>query len=192
MTANAATPPPPAQIPSPRRKRVVRWVRLAILVAAVLWVSISDNPVAQEMRELAGVKQDQTIVAATFSVGAHTFRYYRFSLPEGTANALVVGEFKSTAANPAGTSDDNSIEAYILTESGFTAWRTGTATNSLYHSGIVAEGLVHSDIPPGAGIYYLVFSNKSSPTTPKAVHATMRVRYKSWLPDWLRHRKNGF
>jgi hypothetical protein len=193
MTANAATPSPPAKTPRPRRKRrVVRWVLLAILVGAVLWVATSNGPIAQEVRELAGVKPDRTIVDAAFSVGAHTFRYYKFSLPEGTVNAAVVGQFKSRAENPAGTSGDNSIEAYVLTESAFTAWRTGTATSSLYDSGNVAESVVHAEIPSAAGIYYLVFSNKSSPTTPKAVHATVMVRYKSWLPDWLRHRKSGF
>ena len=193
MTANAATSSPPAKIPPPRRKRrVVRWVLLSILVGGVLWISISDGPVAQEVRELAGVKPDHIIVDSTFSVGAHTFRYYKFSLPEGTANAAVVGQFKSTAENPAGTGDDNGIEAYVLTESAFAAWRTGQATSSLYDSGVVAESAVHAGIPPGAGIYYLVFSNKSAPTTPRAVHATVMVRYKSWLPDWLRHRKNGF
>jgi hypothetical protein len=193
MTANAVTPSSPAKIVRPRRKRrVIRWVLLAILVGAVLWVTISNGPIAQEVRELAGVKPDHIIVDSTFSVGAHTFRYYKFSLPEGTANAAVVGQFKSTAENQAGTSDDNSIEAYVLTESAFAAWRTGQATSSLYDSGNVAESAFHAGIPPGAGIYYLVFSNKSSPTTPKAVHAAMMVRYKSWLPDWLRHRKSGF
>jgi hypothetical protein len=193
MTANAATPPSPAKTSRPRRKRrVIRWVLLAILVGAVLWVTISNGPIAQEVRELAGVKPDHVIVDATFSVGAHTFRYYKFSLPEGTANASVVGQFRSMAANPAGTSDDNGIEAYILTESGFTAWRSGQPTSPLYDSGNVVQNAVHANIPPGAGIYYLLFSNKSSPTTPKAVHAAMMVRYKSWLPDWLRHRKSGF
>jgi hypothetical protein len=193
MTANAATSSPPAKIPPPRRRRrVVRWMLLAILVGGVLWISISDGPVAQEVRELAGVKPDHIIVDSTFSVGAHTFRYYKFSLPEGTANAAVVGQFKSTPANPAVTNNDSGIEAYVLTESAFTAWRTGAASSSLYDSGIIAESALHADIPPGAGIYYLVFSNKSSPTTPKAVHATVVVRYKSWLPDWLRHRKSGF
>jgi len=193
MTANAATPSPPAKTSRPRRKRrVIRWVLLAILVGAVLWVTTSNGPIAQEVREVSGVKPDHIIVDSTFSVGAHTFRYYKFSLPEGTANSAVVGQFKSTAENQAGTSDDNRIEAYVLTESAFAAWRTGQATSSLYDSGIVAESAFHAGIPPGAGIYYLVFSNKSSPTTPKAVHAAVMVRYKSWLPDWLRHRKSGF
>jgi hypothetical protein len=194
MTANAATSSPVAKIPQPRRKRrVIRWVLLTILVGGILWVSISDGPIAQEARELLGVKQDRTIIDSTFTVGAHTFRYYKFSLPETTVNASVVGQFKSTAeSSTAGSGDDNSIEAYVLTESAFTAWRTGNATSSLYDSGNVAESAVYADIPSSAGVYYLVFSNKSSPITRKAVHARVGVHYKSWLPDWLRHRKSGF
>ncbi len=194
MPANATTPPPPANTPLPRRKRrTARWVLLAILVGGVLWSSISDNPVAQEARELLGVKPDRTIIDSTFTVGSHTFRYYKFPLPDGTANVVVVGQFKSTAENSTdGTNNDNSIEAYILTESAFTAWRTGNATTSLYDSGNLAESTVHAGIPPGAGIYYLVFSNKADPKTPKSIHASVMVRYKSWLPDWLRHRKSGF
>ena len=201
----APGPPTPAEITPPRgKRRVVLWVLLTILVVGVLWISISDGPIAQEVRELVGVKQDRMIVDSTFSVGAHTFRYYKFSLPEATVNASVVGRFKSASeslttgdekdagTNPAGISDDNSIEAYILTESAFAVWRTGNTTSSLYDSGNVAQSAVHANIPAGAGIYYLVFSNKAAPKTPKDVHAIVMVRYKSWLPNWLRHRKSGF
>lgn len=206
MTANPATPSPSAQTLRPRRKRrVFLRLLLAILVAGFLWIALSDGPVAQEVRELIGIKQDRTIVDAAFSVGAHTFRYYKFSLPEGTVNASLAGYFKSAAEsstatkgtgqpgeNDTATNNDNSIEAYVLTESAFTAWRTGNATSSLYDSGNVVQSAVHADIPPGTGIYYLVFSNKSDPKTPKSVHATVVVRYKSWLPEWLRHRKREF
>ncbi len=196
MSATAATRPR-------RKRRIALRVLLAILVGGVLWVSISDNPVAQEVRELLGIKPDQTIIDSTFTVGAHTFRYYKFSLPEATVNASVVGQFKSTAegsaagsGKDAGTNpssdDDNGIEAYILTEEDFGAWRTGNTTNSLYDSGDVSESAVRANLPPGAGTYYLVFSNKSDPKTPKAIHASVMVRYKSWLPDWLRHRKSAF
>ena len=89
MPANAATPPLPVNVPPLRRKRrVALRLLLTILVGAILWVSISDGPVAEAVRELVGVKQDRAIVDATFSVGAHTFRYYKFSLPEGTMNVL--------------------------------------------------------------------------------------------------------
>ena len=96
------------------------------------------------------------------------------------------------ADDQTGSDGDNSIEAYILPEADFSAWRTGNATGSLYESGNVAQGTVHADVPPGAGIYYLVFSNKSAPKNPKSIHATVLLRYKSWLPDSLRRMKARF
>ena len=147
------------------------------------------------------------------SIGPHTFRYYKFALPEGSVNVTVVGQFKSTAdsAAPATrksqTSDknhtgikgkdaaadvDNNIEVYVLTDSAFAVWQNGYATSSLYESGKVAEGSLQTEVPAGAGIYYLVFSNKSAPKTPKALHATVLLHYKSWLPDWLRRIKGRF
>ena len=88
--------------------------------------------------------------------------------------------------------DDNGIEVYVLTDSAFTVWQNGYATSSIYESGKVAEGTVQAEIPAGAGIYYLVFSNKSAPKTPKSIHATVLLRYKSWLPDWFRRMKGRF
>ena len=196
MPSNSATPPQtsspknpaaleasPPTVPSPRRKRrKVLWVLLAVLGGGVLWVSISAGPVAQGVRELIGDKADRVIVDSAFSVGPHTFRYYKFSLPDGSANVAAVGQFKSAAQSPAAAAEvDNGIEAYVLAESAFTAWQKGYATASLYDSGNVAESTVHAEIPAGAGIYYLVFSNKDAPQTAKSIHATIVLRYKSWL-----------
>jgi len=122
-------------------------------------------------------------------------------LPEGSLNVAVVGQFSSTAdlqnfsthktpvVDKNGADADNKIEVNILTESAFTVWQNGYATSSLYESGRVPEGTVQADVPAGAGIYYLVFNNKSSPRTPKTVRAAVVLRYKSWLPDWFRHMK---
>jgi hypothetical protein len=173
----------------------------AILIPVILWALLSDNAGAQHLQELVGMKQDRVILDSTFSVGPHTFRYYKFALPEGSLNVAVVGQFNSTAdlqnssihktpvVDKNGTDADNNIEVNILTESAFTVWQNGYATSSLYESGRVPEGTVQADVPAGAGIYYLVFNNKSSPKTPKTVRAAVVLRYKSWLPDWFRHLK---
>jgi hypothetical protein len=198
--------PTPSLLPQSRpKRRVLLWILLAILVGVVLWAVNSDSPSAQYVQEFVGFKQDRSILDSAFSVGPHTFRYYKFVLPEGSVNVAVVGQFQSAAdSQNAGsprnqtidknknTDNDNSIEVYVLTESAFTVWQNGYATSSLYESGKVAVGTVQAEVPAGAGIYYLVFSNKSSPKTPKTVHSTVVLRYKSWLPDWVRRMKNRF
>jgi hypothetical protein len=167
----------------------------------------SDSSGAQQLQEFVGLKQDRVILDSSFSVGPHTFRYYKFALPEGSVNVAVIGQFTSVpdslgSSNRKDTSDknkereksndsknDSNIEVYVLTDSAFTIWQNGYATSSLYESGKVAGGTVQTEVPAGAGIYYLVFSNRAAPKTPKAVHATMLLRYKSWLPDWFRRMK---
>ena len=174
-----------------------------MLVALIVWLASSDGPVAQAAQELVGWKHDQTILDTPFSVGPHTFRYYKFALPEGSVNVAVVGQF--TAASESHESGsrkgkdsgkskdlDDSIEVYVLTEAAFTIWQNGYATSTLYESGRVAEGAIHTDLPAGAGIYYLVFSNKFALKTAKNVHASALLRYKSWLPESLRRLKDRF
>jgi hypothetical protein len=196
--------------PARPKRRVWVWILLAILFVGVLWVATSDNPIAQQGQEFVGFKQDRIILDSAFAVGPHTFRYYKFALPEGSVNVTVIGHFNS-AADVSGADDrksqatgksknkdtsidnsDNNIETYVLTDAAFTVWQNGYATSSLYESGKVAEASVQADVPAGAGIYYLVFSNKSAPKTPKAIHATVLLRYKSWLPDSLRRLKARF
>ncbi|MGZ4816634.1 MAG: zinc-ribbon domain-containing protein [Terriglobales bacterium] len=189
---------PPPEIRQPRRTRpMIVGILLAILAGLMLWAGMSDSPTAQAVQEFVGWKHDRIILDAPFSVGPHTFRYYKFALPEGSVNVAVVGQFtsaadRSNAGNRRDTAKakkedvDNNIEVFVLTDSAFTVWQNGYATSALYESGKVAEGNVQADVPAGAGIYYLVFSNKSAPKTPKAVHATVLLRYKSWLPEWFR------
>src|SRR6202045_3519084 len=138
----------PPEIRVPRRpKRILLAIGAGALVAVLLWVGIRDSQSAQQVREFVGWKHDQIILDASFSVGPHTFRYYKFALPEGSVNVAVVGHFTSAAeisgaANRRDTSKgknkediDNNIEVNVLTDSAFTVWQNGYATSSVYESG---------------------------------------------------------
>jgi ribosomal protein L40E len=187
----------PVEIRQPRRIRpIIVGILLAMLGGSMLWVGMSDSENAQLVQEFVGWKHDRVILDAPFSVGPHTFRYYKFALPEGSVNVAVVGQFTSAADISKASNGkvkkeetDNNIEVFVLSEPAFTVWQNGYATSSVYESGKVAEGTVQADVPAGAGIYYLVFSNKSAPKTAKSIHATVLLRYKSWLPEWFRRMK---
>jgi hypothetical protein len=193
---------PPLPPRRPPRRRVFLWVVLAVVVAVVVWIGASDNPYAQGVQELVGWKHDQTVLDAPFSVGPHTFRYYKFNLPEGSVNVAIVGEFKAVNeanknsrgesngdSNKDSTDGESGIEAYVLSDAAFTVWQNGYATSAVYESGRVSEGKVQADLPAGAGVYYLVFSNKFAPKTAKSVNASVLLRYKSWLPESFRKMK---
>lgn len=186
-------------LPKPSRplrvRPIVGWTLLALLLAGIVWATSSDNPYAQAIQEFVGWKHDQAILDNPFSVSPHNFRYYKFALPEASTNVAIVGQFSATSddknRNIATKDADNGIEVYVLSESAFAIWQNGYATGSVYESGRVPSGEIHADLPPGAGIYYLIFNNKFSIKTPKSVNATVLLRYKSWLPEWLRRMKNS-
>ena len=192
---------PEAAPPVPRSRRkyfFFFWIVLPMLFAATAWVATSSNPLAQGIQELAGNKHDQAILDTPFSVTPHNFRYYKFTLPEGSTNVAIVGEFAAAADSDNRKSEskgqpqetENGIELYVLSESAFAIWQTGYATNSVFESGRVSQGKVQADLPAGSGVYYLVFSNKFSAKTGKKVNADVVLRYKSWLPDWLRRMRS--
>jgi ribosomal protein L40E len=198
---------PPSPAAPPRNKRhLVLWILLAALLAAIVWAVSSDNPFAQGIQELVGWKHDQAVLDTPFTIGPHTFRYYKFALPPGSVNVSIIGQFSAASEkrNAGGAKegakeksedqdkDSSGIEVYVLSEPAFTVWQNGYATSSLYESGRVVEGKLNQELPAGAGIYYLVFSNKFSPKTPKSVHASVLLRYKSWLPESLRRGADRF
>jgi hypothetical protein len=186
--------------PSISKGRIALWILVGLFLGAILWTATSDGPYAQGIQEFVGWKHDQTILETPFSVTARNFRYYKFDLPEGSMNVSIVGQFTSSSAekkspatkSPAADSDDNDIETYVLSEPAFAVWQNGYATSSVYESGRVSQGTMQADLPAGAGVYYLVFSNKFSSRSAKNINATVLLRYKSWLPGSFRRIKERF
>jgi hypothetical protein len=178
----------------PRRKpRIFLWILLGLLLGLTTWVAIGDDPFAQGLQEMIGWKHDQTILESPFTVSAHNFRYYKFTLPEGSVHVSIVGQFAATSAETKiakrkakATDSDGDIEVYVLSEPAFAVWQNGYATSSVYESGRVAKGDLQAELPAGAGVYYLVFSNKYAAKESKNINATILLRYKSWVPDWVR------
>lgn len=187
-----AEPAPPRK----KKRRIVLWVLLALFLGTLIWVIASDDPYAQGIQELIGWKHDQTILETPFTVTAHNFRYYKFDLPEGSMNVSIMGQFTSSSAEKKGAKlgagEDDNVEVFVLSEPAFAVWQNGYATSSVYESGRVSQGTLKSELPAGAGVYYLIFSNKFSPKTAKSVNATVMLRYKSWLPESLRRMKERF
>jgi hypothetical protein len=177
---------------SPRRKRrIVFRVALALILIAIVWALTSERPFAQGIQELLGCKHDQTVIDKPFAVGAHTFRYYKFSLPQGSANVAIVGRFTVSGANAESGSADGGIEASVFEEPSFADWQSGNAASPLYASGRITQGMIDQTLPAGAGTFYLVFSNRFA-QTPKAIQASIRLRYPGWMPGVVRRTGSRF
>ena len=188
----ASSPAQPSSPPKRRKRHLWRWIFLALLLVGIVWVTISANPFAQGLRELGGDKPDQTILERTFALSPRGFRYYTFTLPERSGHVVLVGEFTAVLEGDKGASPDGpesaatGIELLVLSEAAFAIWQKGGSTGSVYDSGRVSHAKVRAELPDGAGVYYLVFSNKLSASSASNVHASLRLRFGSWLPDWIR------
>jgi len=198
----------PSQVPRPKRKlRRLLWLLLALFLVVTLWAATSDSPYAQGVQEFVGWKHDQAVVQTPFSVSAHNFRYYKFSLPPGSTNVAIVGQFSASNDVNKNRGDhknadkdnadkdkdaDSNIEVFVLSEPAFIVWQNGYAASSVYESGRVPQGTIQAELPGGGGIYYLVFSNKFAPKAAKNVNATVLLRYKDWVPESFRRSVDRF
>jgi hypothetical protein len=180
---------------------------LVALVAALLWAGTSESSTAQRIQEFVRWSHEQTILDTPVAVGPHSFSATKFTVPAGALNASVAGDFGVAAdvvsknpgsRNPDGKDGDrgpekldSGVEAYVLTDAAFAVWSSGYSTPSLYESGLNSGAAINASLPAGAGVYHLVFSNKASPRA-KSVHATVLLRYKSWMPDTVTGLKDRF
>jgi hypothetical protein len=174
-----------------RRRRILAWSFVPVLLAALLWVATSQSPAAQEVQEFVHWSQVQTIVDTQAAVNPHSFWSHEFTVPTGALDVSVTGEFSASALSPGRANSkrnqtakdrDNGIEAYVLTNSAFVVWSGGYSSDTLYQSGSTAGDAINAPLPAGAGVYDLVFSNKPSQSA-KTVHATVVLRYKTGWPN---------
>lgn len=155
-----------------------------MVLVAIWWAATSDSTTAQQLRELATGAHTEAITEKPFSVNAHSFSSYKFTVPSGAVNVFVSGQFSATSG------PGNEVEVYVLSDDAFVTWRNGYAISPYYDSGKVSQGAIHAMLPLGAGTYYLVFSNNFSVKTAKAVQADVTLHYNTWWPDWLFHIKD--
>lgn len=94
--------------------------------------------------------------ALTVAAGTYTSFDWNFDKP-----TTVKGKFRATGGS------HNDIEVYILDDDGFENWRNGNQAQTYYNSGRVTVGTYGVTLP--AGSYHLVFNNRFSVVSNKAV-----------------------
>jgi len=171
-----------------KKRKIARWIVLGLFIVGIVWIAASENSCAQGARQLLGRKPDQPVLNNSFQVSARSFRYYKFTLPQGSKNMALAGEFHVSVASanvntPPGNQGQKSIpsiDVYVLNEPAFEIWLKGGSPASIYQSRVSQQKLKQA-LPAGAGVYYLVFSNKFDPTAAKKVTASLALRSTSWF-----------
>lgn len=112
-----------------------------------------------------------SITNGALTIGAGAFSWYSFVIPQGTTIPSVTGRF--IASGGAG----NDVQVYILDDDGFVNFKNGHAARAYYNSGRVTQAAIGAELPNLPATYYLVFDNRFSAITPKAVNVNASLNY---------------
>ncbi len=112
----------------------------------------------------------QAIVTGAFIVEPRTFKPFKIVVSPEMSNARLEGTFSATGAR-------NDIEVTLLTEAQFANWENRRAFEATYVSGRVTSGNIAVALPTTPGTYFVVFSNRFSIFSNKAVTADVQLRY---------------
>lgn len=106
------------------------------------------------------------LVNGAFTVGAGNAKYWNFHVDSNGAN--VVGRFRAEGGG------GNDIECFILDSDAFENWHNGHAVNTYYNSGRITVANINVNL--NEGDYVIVFNNKFSAVSNKAVTANIELR----------------
>ena len=112
----------------------------------------------------------QGVLGGSFIVEPGKYKSVTVAVTAAMQNPSVEGNFTASGGN-------NDIEVLVLEESQYMNWQNGHKFDATYSSGRVTAGKLNVQLPQGPGTYYVVFSNRFSYITNKAVIADVKLQY---------------
>jgi hypothetical protein len=180
-TNGAAAAVAPARTPTPvaapqSQGNAIKWVLGLLLFIVVCWAvwqlslhsfetHTAASPTSQQQPLVQQHKQSTGNVA--FTVNAQGANNYKFTVPAGAFNVTLKGHFAATGGS------GNDIEVFVVSQDEYVNWQNGHPAKTFYNSGRVTQDSINLIMPSDAATYYVVFSNKFSLLTPKAVQANV-------------------
>lgn len=167
------------------KSKIPTWLGV-LLVLVLVFVGIAVRNTMQENERLRA-NQRRTPPVVTYqapqpqphsinltngaaTVGATSYTWYKFVVPENAAQVAVNGHFVATG----GTGND--INCFILDEDGFANLKNGHPIRTYYNSDRVTQAKIEArNLAPGT--YYILLDNRFSLFTPKAVQIEATLSY---------------
>jgi hypothetical protein len=112
------------------------------------------------------------VVTGSFVVEPRTYKDFKVVVPTGAKNPRLEGTFSASGAR-------NDIEVTLLDAQQFQNWQNRHKFDAAYDSGRVTAGKIRVALPPEPGTYVVVFSNRFSFISNKAVVADLKLQYDS-------------
>ena len=148
---------------------------MKLMVFICVLLSLLFLSACQQQSQVAQAGQPARVYTSTvdpaFTVPQLGLRYHKFSVPAGAINVRVQGHFSASGG------ERNDIEVALMTDDEFVNWQNHHPVTTIYSSQKVTQGTVNASLPSDAGTYYLIFNNKFSPISPKAVQDNLTLQY---------------
>ena len=171
--AATASTPVPAQAHQPK-SNTAKWVLglLALSMACGLVWQMSLHASDSSHPAPLGQQHKLSMPKGAFTVRQLSTSNYRFVVPAGASDVTMKGHFTATGGS------GNDIDVVVVSEDEFVNWQNGhLPTHPLYSSGKVTQNSINLTLPADAATYYVVFNNKFSLISPKAVEANIDVTF---------------
>ena len=156
------------------KKNLVSLLVFGLLTVAVVACGGDKKPVTQNIvaKKIAPTIQHGTltITDGSFTVAPGKYQSFKVAVIDGVTKPVIEGTFSASGGN-------NDVEVFVLEENQFLNWQNGHSNNATYTSGRVTAGKLKVQLPEEAGTYYVVFSNRFSYITNKAVTAALKLAY---------------
>lgn len=173
----------PARIPvvEPHSKgnaqsNAAKWIFGLLVLLIICWGvwqvglhSFGGNPASQPVQQPVEHKQSTGNVA--FTVRAQGTYNYKIMVPAGAFNVTLKGHFAASGGS------GNDVEVFVVSQDEFINWQNRHPVKALYSSGKVTQDSINLTLPSDAANYYVVFSNRFSMLTPKAVQASFDLNF---------------
>lgn len=161
-------------------KRLLPLVLVAI-VLLVGWYLVSGSnkkktdETIRQMKAINGPPQPTLysipITNGALTVNASSYAWYKFEVPPNATTVAVNGHFTATGGS------GNDIVVYLVDEDGFANLKNGHEARVYYNSQKVTQAAIGAALPNAPATYYLVFDNRFSLLTPKAVQVNATLSY---------------
>jgi hypothetical protein len=180
LTAASVPARPSVRQPAPRSNalNIALWAALIIVGGYMALLLVNSQRIARFNSTntnfapaIFAQPHSVPITNGALTVNAGSFSWYTFAVPPGATVVTVSGHFAATGGFR------NDIMAYVLDADSFVNFRNHHPVNTLYNSGKLTQSQISATLPNGSGTYYLVFDNRFSIITPKAVQVNATLSY---------------
>lgn len=128
----------------------------------------TDSTAAYSLPKVT-IPHSQPLVGKAFTVGANSYIWFEFEIPSNAEAARIAGSFEAQGGS------GNDVQVILTDSQGFTNFQNGHSFRSPYSTQKITTDTFNVPLSPGR--YYLIFNNRFSVFTPKAVSAEIDLHW---------------